>query len=551
MKLREYQSEAVEKTIKWLNSGRGNPLIVLPTGSGKSVILASLIKEIISKNKTVKVIVAQHVKELVAQNHKAIKKLWPDAPTGIYSAGLRRKQTKAQIIFASVQSARNNTAAFGDVDIVFVDEAHLVPKDTNTSYRKFISELADVNPNLKVVGLTATPYRLDSGLLYGGDSLFDDIAYEVPISLLIDQGYLAPLTSKLTETTIDIRGVKKRGGDFIAADLEKAVDVEEITIAACAETVRRGVDRKSWLVFAVSVDHAESIARNLRDTHGVSVEVVTGKSAGRDRVIREFKAGKIKCLVSVGVLTTGFDAPCVDLIAMLRPTASTSLFVQMAGRGMRIAPNKVDCLTLDFAGNVARHGPVDLVNPNGGKDRGKGEAPTRVCVECQEINPISAAVCRACGAEFERSTGQRGKDLTHMPARKAIMARELKDEPPEVISVSAIHYNRHEKPGKPPSMRVDYMNGWSSTREWVCFEHEGFAKKAAARWWKEHGGDDPVPANVNAAIARAKGGELNIPTSIDVKLNEKGYKNIVGFSLEPTVELQPNIDISSLIKALK
>ena len=216
-----------------------------------------------------------------------------------------------------------------------------------------------------MIGFTATPYRLDSGMLHEGKgALFTDIAYEVSVRQLIDDGYLCPLVSKAAETKLDVSGVGSRGGEFIPGQLQAAVDLPEITEAAIDEVVRLGADRRSWLAFCAGVEHATHVAEAIR-ARGFTAATIFGDTPKpeRDRIIAAFKRGEIRALASMGVLTTGFNAPGVDLIAMLRPTKSTGLYVQMAGRGTRLAPGKADCLVLDFAGNVARHGPIDAVKP--------------------------------------------------------------------------------------------------------------------------------------------------------------------------------------------
>ena len=307
----------------------------------------------------------------------------------------------------------------------------------------------------------------------GPDALFDDIAFEVSVRELIDQGYLAPLISKQTSTQLDVSGVGTRGGEFIAGQLEAAVDQDPITQAAIDEVVAYGRDRRSWLLFCAGVDHAGHVCDAVR-SRGFSCATIFGHTpkAERDRIIAAFKRGEIRALASMGVLTTGFNAPAVDLIAMLRPTKSTGLYVQMAGRGTRLAPGKDNCLVLDFAGNVARHGPIDLVKP---KDKtngeGDGEAPTKVCPACQTINALAARVCIDCGYVFPAPEVQLEATATTRPI--------LSTGRPEWVDVGAVTYHRHEKPGKPPSLRVDYHCGLVRHREWVCLEHEGYAGQKA------------------------------------------------------------------------
>ena len=348
-----------------------------------------------------RILVVTHVRELIAQNHAELIGLWRDAPAGICSAGLGRRDLGARILFAGIQSIHRRAYDVQQCDLVLIDEAHLIPAASNTMYRRFLDTLARINPQLKVIGFTATPYRTGSGMLHEGKgALFTDIAYEVSVRQLIDDGFLCPLVSKAAETRLDVSGVGSRGGEFIPGQLQAAVDLPEITEAAIDEVVRLGSDRRSWLAFCAGVEHATHVAEAIR-ARGFTAATIFGDTPKpeRDRIIAAFKRGEIRALASMGVLTTGFNAPGVDLIAMLRPTKSTGLYVQMAGRGTRLAPGKADCLVLDFAGNVARHGPIDAVKPKR-PGSGEGDAPVKVCPDCQSILATAVRVCPDCGHAF-------------------------------------------------------------------------------------------------------------------------------------------------------
>jgi DNA repair protein RadD len=326
---------------------------------------------------------------------------------------------------------------------------------------------------------------------------------------LIDQGWLAPLISKQTATRLDVTGVATRGGEFVPSQLEAAVDKDPITRAAIDEIVTLGRERRSWLLFCAGVDHASHVAAAVRE-RGLGCATIFGHTpkAERDRIVAAFTRGEIRALASMGVLTTGFNAPAVDLIAMLRPTRSAGLYVQMAGRGTRLAPGKESCLVLDFAGNVARHGPIDLVRP---KDRAKGEAdgeaPTKVCPDCQTINAIAARLCVDCGHVFPMRETRIEATATTRPI--------LSTGRPIWLDVAAVTYHRHDKPGKPPSLRVDYHCGLERHREWVCLEHDGYAGRKALDWWRRRAEGTPPPTTVAEALKRT--GELRQPRQIAVR----------------------------------
>jgi DNA repair protein RadD len=382
-------------------------------------------------------------------------------------------------------------------------------------YRSFLARLNEVNAGLlKVVGFTATPYRLDSGLLHeGSDRLFTDIAYEVPVLEMIQHGYLSPVVPKRTETQLDVGGVGTRGGEFIAKDLEAAVDRDEVTRAAVAEIVRHGEGRGSWLAFCSGVAHARHVRDAIRE-HGIACETVTGDTPGpeRDGILADFKAGRLRCVTNANVLTTGFDAPGVDLIALLRPTKSFGLYVQMVGRGTRLAEGKEkeDCLVLDFAGNTARHGPIDTVDGRKRENSEEpGDAPVKVCPECQTINHASARRCVECDHEFPPPVAK----VAAKAATNALLS--IQAQQGRWCDVTGTAYARHEKPGKPPSLRVLYECGLARHSEWVCFEHTGFPREKACAWWRRRAGDRPVPATVQEALAQAPG--LPAPVAIQVR----------------------------------
>ncbi len=400
--LRPYQTRTIDQLYQWFEAGNtGNPCLVLPTGSGKSHIIAALCKDALQSWPETRILMLTHVKELIAQNAEKMRQHWPNAPMGIYSAGLRQKELGEPITFAGIQSVRTKASQIGHVDLVIIDEAHLVSHKDEGGYRTLLSDIYRTNPNVRVIGLTASPYRLGHGYITDDPAIFDALIEPVSIEELIHKGFLSTLRSKLTTTKLEVDGVKKRGGEYIEAELQAAVDTSDKNRMVAAEIVRLGHSRKSWLVFCAGVAHAQHIATALQ-AQGITTECVTGETPSneRDRILTDFKAERIRALTSVGVLTTGFDAPGIDLVAMLRPTMSPGLYVQMAGRGLRIAPGKTDCLVLDFAGVVEQHGPITAVRPPPKKGDKQGEAPVKVCAHCQEICALSVRVCPACGEAF-------------------------------------------------------------------------------------------------------------------------------------------------------
>ncbi len=540
IELRPYQTEAVRSIYTYFEQNDGNCLVVIPTAGGKSLILSEFIKSACTTYMGTRILVLTHVKELIAQDHAELLSWWPEAPVGIYSAGLKKRELDTQILIAGIQSIHKRAYQVQHVDLVIIDEAHLIPRTNNTMYRKFLEDLRQINPHLKIIGLTATPFRLDSGMLHqGDDALFTDIAFDASVKHLIANDFLCRPVSITTKAQIDTKGVHTRGGEFIAGELEKAAMKKGLSQAIAAEVVSHGAGRNGWLVFGSGVDHSRELAWELKQL-GVSVKTIFGDTPPEERAatIEAFKRKEIQCLCAMNVLTTGFNARHVDLIAVARPTKSTGLWIQIVGRGMRLYDGKDDCLVLDFGGNIKRHGPIDQPNVKSvSADEGGGDsdeptsAPVKICPSCEARVHISAMECPECGTPFEIK-----ETLSRKAQGGAMLSVDLPPPPkPEWLKVSRVSYARHEKPGSPPSMRVTYQCGMSTHREWVCFEHTGYPRQRADIWWKKRVPayrDDswnvvygPVPLTVDEAIRFSH--SLKTPEEICVKPDGK-YTKIIG-----------------------
>src|SRR5215831_1104552 len=410
--LRRYQEEALHALFAFWRNGGGNPLIVMATGTGKSVIIAFLVKQLLTDYPNMRVLITAPNRELIDQDITELLAIWPEAPIGINCEGMSSRDTDAQILFALVNSIYRRPKDIGPRELVIIDEAHFIPHHEQGMYRATIEALRELVPDLRVVGLTATPYRLDSGHLCEGEGrIFDSVVYKYGIAEGIRDGWLSPLSSKATAATIDVSGVGKRGGEFIAEQLEAAAIKDDVVDRACDEIAAYYGRRRGWLVYCVGVAHATMVRDALR-ARGVDCEMVLGETPAteRDRIIEDFRTGRLTALVSVMVLSYGFNVPHVDLIAMLRPTMSTGLYVQQVGRGTRKAEGKSECLILDFANNVRRHGPVDAVDiKTDDREKIKGEAPVKTCPSCREIVMLAVKECPCCGHIFP------DRDISHKP----------------------------------------------------------------------------------------------------------------------------------------
>lgn len=477
MTLRYYQEEAVNAA---LNADTESSLLVLPTGSGKSWVIAGVIQKVLEAVPLANILVLQHRKELVEQNLDKFSKLCPEyfLQTGVYSASVGQKDIK-QITFGQVQSIHNKELPY--VHVLIVDECHLINSANTGTFRGIINRIKASNPKLLIIGLTATAYRMSSGLIMEGkDVIFSDITYDIGIPELITKGYLSPLISKTGEHSADLSNVRLRNGEYAIEDVEKAMS--PITEAACDEIILYGKARKHWLIFATSVKHAEEFTKALRD-RGVRADCVHGGMSKDDRegTLRSFESGKTQALVNCEIATTGYDFPGIDLIAIGRATKSAGLFVQICGRGLRIENDKKDCLVLDYGGNLERFGCIDNIRVK--KKSGKWQllmSPIKTCPKCGAALPTNTYRCE-CGYVFERAATPIDAEASEHPV--------LSPNSELWVQVKGTEYKVHNKVGKPPSLKaIHYCEGDIIIREFLCFEHpQGtYPHKKAHQWWARH-----------------------------------------------------------------
>lgn len=560
MILRDYQEAAVVSLFDYWASGPiepgkpwGNPIVAKPTGTGKSLVVAEFIRRAWQYYPGTNILVLTHVKELVGQNFETLLKLWPTAPAGIYSAGLRRKDIHKPITFAGIGSIAKAVHHFKP-DLILIDECHTVSPKESTTYRKAIDFWLKQNPCLKVGGLSATPFRLGQGMLVEPGGIFTDVCFDMTtrdaFNWFLSEGYLKRLVPKPTDTQYDISGVHiSSTGDYNLNELQAAVDKDALTRQAVAEMVAKGASREHWLIFAAGIQHAEHVTQILVE-NGIPAVCVHSKSteAERDEGVRAFKAGEVRALVNNGCFTTGFDFPGIDMIGVLRHTTSPGLWVQMLGRGTRpvwmpgfdlstregrlacIAAGVPNCLVLDFAKNTARLGPInDVKKPNARKKKGDkpGDAPAKICETCMTYNHASARHCCECGAEFHFRLNLKS---TAADDELIAGADESNQEPlEEWFDVETVTYSKHvpwngKKRGpfnrSVASLRVTYnCQGLRAFTEHVCVEHGGHAQAMARQWWIETSIGLTVPQTVDEALEQAD--TLKQPARIRVWVNRK------------------------------
>ena len=541
----DYQEKVLSALFDSLSNNK-NPVVDVCVGGGKSFIAAFFAREVVERCSSTRILVLTHVAELVEQDYNAFKQVAPDASSGIYSAGLGRKETDCQVTFASIQSIAKMKAltAIGPQALVIVDECHRVSPDSATQYQDVIATLRSWG-EVNVIGMSGTPYRSATGsMLEGENAIFDDIVGGITMQDMLRAGRLKPLVAKQSAHSFNLKNLKKSKGEYTPASQQEEAMGEGKVSSAVSEIVRLGADRKKWMLFCASVDHAEAVGKGLGGL-GVSNKVVVGTTTRQERadVVESFRKGEFTALVSVGTMTTGFSVTDVDMLVLLRATTSPGLLVQICGRGMRKHEGLDDCLLLDFGQNILRHGPIDLITGEKGfkgKKKGPGEEdanvgveilqdPTKVCyaenpktkMPCMSLVERHLAFCPDCGSEFEEAIKHESESSDLSPLSTKIQSKKDKlratVEKAEArkrfvwYDVTKVEAELHRKiPGKgetakPASVRMEYWNGMQCiAKEWLCFDHSGYARQSAEKSWRKLGGKEPQPMSTDEALLRIR-----------------------------------------------
>lgn len=556
---RWYQENGIKAPLDYYSSGNdGNCVIAMPTGTGKSFTIAETQRRFMAMFRGQRYLNLTTVKELVSNNAQTMRDIWPNAPVGIFSAGLNQKDTAHDIIYGSVQSVVNCVEMFGHRDLVFVDEAHLVSPNNDTRYQLVMDKLRSINPAIKVIGYSATPYRMGQGMITDS-GLFTDIAYDCTgredFNRLIEEGYLSRVVARPTDVKLDASGIHISNGDYVQSEIERAVDDQHILEPALRETVAWFIHekRRSGLVFVNSNKHVDE-AVEILNRMGMPTVGVHSKMNRRDRDknIAAWLSNEIPMAVNQRILSVGIDNPFLDLIADIALTCSTGNHVQKWGRGTRVfdwykmAPQKqaryaalaghvkTSCRGLDFVGNVPRLGPInDPVIPRRKGDKG-GIAPIKICetiklvppaMGCGAYNHASARFCDECGEAF----AIRPKVLGEAGTDDIICGSVPESDAPQIetFNVDNVFYSRQEVKGNKVMLKATYQCGLRSFTELKGFEHGGFAGKVARDWWRQRSMSEP-PVTVDGALAM--NAAISKPKTIDVWVNKGKYAEIMGYA---------------------
>lgn len=545
---RYYQRDAFAACAQWMRNGGKRGVAVLPTGAGKSP-LAGMIANAAAANGH-RTLILTHVSELVQQDAEACLMINPRIDVGINAAKLRSRQMRNQVIVASINSIYQRPEDLGSFRVIIVDEAHMVSRKDASMYVKALSAFQSFDPRVRVIGLSATPYRMDSGHICepyeDAEPPFLDIFYEVSIRELIEKGFLSPMIARRTTNLMveAARDVKTTKSDYVAGALEEAVNHDEINNAVVSESLRLGGDRRTWLTFACGKSHARALA-DAFNAAGIQSAVLTDETPDKERrrIVAAHKAGGLRNVVNVGVATTGYDCKQIDFLSIARPTKSRGLFYQIAGRGFRIAPGKQDCLVADFGGNIGRHGPLDLLDvpipPRKGKKKDilPPQLQTRICMKCEVIYARTKDACPECGTPAPK--GDREASLIAKLTTKASSGLLVSDgslasyvrEGQEAVAVNDMRRPAVHMPtdGRTSSLRITYDTVKGCFSLYLKPLSGGYMAKRARDWWDAHVGRNVempnLPDDMKLAIEQ-NWQFLNTPEYLVTQKDESGYSEI-------------------------
>ena len=496
MELRYYQQDAVDSVLASLRAGN-HPVVQLATGGGKSLIISELVKYMVDNGGSA--LVVTHSKELVSQNSATYKAHTGREDFGIYCGGLDSYKT-ASATFATIQSIYDKPLLFANVDAIIIDEAHAVPPDNEgIMYNGFLLAW----PHARKIGLTATQWRLDGGLIYGDDRAFNVLAYSKSALELIAEGYLSPLIGVTPNRQLETAELILSAGDYVATEVAKELQADDFLGHAILDSVKKLQNRKRILIFTPTIEIAKQAAE-LYTKCGIECAAVVSESSDREATLDAFRAGELKALANVNILTTGFDAPDIDAIVNFRPTESSALWVQMLGRGTRRHEGKTNCLILDYAGNLTRLGGLSM---------------------------LETWIREKPDGDFEPEDTPRPRRISDQKIKKAAMldlAPALDSSQGLTVKVKEVDYVtiRSRRTGQPmvvATYATVAPNGVGITAtQFVCVEHEGYARRMAEKWFAARGASCPSKAYLATVDAKS----LPTPSTLSI-IRREGRFNVL------------------------
>lgn len=493
---REHQQEAYTELIKDIAQG-GRPYAHMSTGSGKALVCAMLAEKCRKQGGRALILVPSS--ELVTQNAKEFHDFTDDNRSyGICSAKLGKNQVTRQIVFATYTSFLKRRATSGKFNILIIDEAHYVSPNPDTSYQKIIKSLLRLNPDMKICGLTATPYREKQGYIHldcvEGKATFTGCCYETNIPDLIKKGYLSHVESISGDIEADLNGVKlKSNGDY--NDEEMGLRFENILVDAVKD-MRVKFDHyniNTAIVYASNLSNARNIVEQWNDPETIRLAYGDMPNSERNALTKWLKDGHgRRIVVNVGIFVTGFDYTQLDCVVLFLATKSLVKYVQICGRVIRAHDDKELGYVLCFGGNIDRHGPIDATIPPKNKKR-TGDAPRKMCTaiveqdtefegltykkghECRYSNILSAKFCKVCKAEFITDT-ESGKYV--MRTKGEILKAKI-DAATYTYTVDRVTFEKaYSKKDQTPMIKINFIDeqGLIMHGHYMCLSHTGYAR---------------------------------------------------------------------------
>ena len=537
--LRQYQKDAINAIINHYNTtdDKNKIIVAMPTGTGKSLVIAEYINLLTQWFPDVRILMITHKMELIWQNKQQLNERAPNINIGVYSASLNSKQI-TNVTFAGIDSIYRAIAKFGIIDYVLIDECHLVSDDVNTMYSKVLSYLFDLNKDMKLIGFTATPWRMKDGALVD-TRWWDKVVYNLcsknSFVDMINNGYLCELIPFAQPLEYKVDGIKTTANDFNLKELQERVDTSSYTVPIVKDFLEKiKVNNcKKTIIFSSGLDHSQHI-KNEIEKYGYSAVIVDSKLNYDLRIynIERFKQGGVDFLINYNVLTTGFDCPNIDCIVIMRPTKSSVLWVQALGRGTRPAPDKKYCMVLDYGGNTKRLGTINdpfIPKKNEKKSKGMGRQPIKECKKCGAINHLSAKQCVFCGEEFPVHT-----NLTINSSKEELISKEnFSIDKFNVLRFFGEAYT--SKSGR-KMFRIAFDIGTTIYYEYLDVLGTGYSYHKAKEIWGSFT-NIPLPNTIEECVELEDKGVLNAPSKIRVWLNPPTkYPKILNYIFDEDYE---------------
>lgn len=545
--LRPYQEEALAAVMEAMGRQK-YVLIQAGTGAGKTILFSSIIQKCM-REYNMRIAVVAHREILVRQAYEKLLRVAPEAENyvGLACSSVSKDiDLDRPVIIGSPQTLANRLGVCRPVNLVIIDECHRVPpRNEHSQYGDMLAKLEAYYPPLRIIGVTATPYRLGHGYIYGCQcrkgsvNWWPSLTCSISIGTLQDAGWLVPLHAKEAVDMDDaLSCVRTSKGEFDTHELAALMGKPVHITNAVTAYEKYAQDRRHVVVFAVTIEHAERLCEAFAAA-GYRSGVVHSRmpKAERDNVLRGFDDGSIRVVCNVGVLTEGWDSTGVDCMLMCRPTMSPALFVQMVGRGLRLHEGKADCLLLDLSGNCARHGSPDnpVVTWSDGTKKAKSkERQMKTCPDCEELVSPDARECPGCGYEFPHAElVEARKDNVEM--RDVLFAGSPPFMQDDSVNVEVKGCRVEPYTSKAGNRmlrlsiecRMEHVLTPTFVNHFMDIEGHGSlrGKYRAQILWARLAGSS-VPSTVDEANARQ--GELRFPDALRIKKNGR-YYNVVGW----------------------